>query len=161
MEFKNIQQVEKYTLRILKKYCKHSWSIDWMKRKRVAGMCSPAFYTVHFSKILFELNIKNTDFITNTVLHEIAHAIDYERNKKSGHDPTWKAICQELGIEPERCIFESDIIMPGKYLYQCPVCSFKLTRSRRYIDRAACPFCCKKYNHGRFSDKYLLQLVGS
>ncbi len=165
MNFKTIKEVEEYINSTVNFYLnKHrsNWKFEWFNRKRVAGMCSPDVNTINFSKVIFELNLSNEKFIINTVLHEVAHAVDWELNGNIGHGPSWKKICLILGISSERLIDPGSIILPGKHIYKCPSCDFTLTRNNRYKTAdAACPNCCKKYNSGIFSEKYLLYLVGS
>lgn len=39
----------------------------------------------------------------DTVLHEIAHALDFEERGTSDHGPRWKAIARRVGATPTRC----------------------------------------------------------
>lgn len=39
----------------------------------------------------------------NTMLHEIAHALDYENRGTSDHGPIWKAIATSIGCDAQRC----------------------------------------------------------
>ncbi len=159
MEFKNLKEIEKFIKSTIKKHCFNDWKFEWFERKRVAGMCSPRVCLFNFSKPLFELNLFNSEFITTTILHEIAHAIDWERNKTCGHGPSWKQICVELGINSERLVNGNEINLPGKYIYKCPHCNYKLTRNKQYKTlKAACPRCCCEYNNGKFSKEFELIL---
>lgn len=39
--------------------------------------------------------------IVDTMLHEVAHAIDFCQRKRSGHDAPWKKIAEEIGAIPK------------------------------------------------------------
>ena len=48
----------------------------------------------------------------NTVLHEIAHAIQHERQGYSEHDAAWRAICAEIGCDGKR--LNKNAVMPSR-----------------------------------------------
>jgi len=73
--------------------------------------------------------------ITDTILHEIAHAIAGHRH---GHNRTWKAIAQRIGCTGERC-HEIKHTVPG-WRGQCD-CSNQWTRQR--LSRQARWFVCR------------------
>jgi len=56
----------------------------------------------------------------DTVRHELAHVLAYERNGQSspGHGPLWKETADDIGAEPSRCA--SSRHTDGDYLYGCP-----------------------------------------
>lgn len=75
------------------------WKIRWMSRKatRVFGECYPRQKLIRLSPVLTEMN--NDDVVLNTILHELAHALDFTRFKIIGHGKTWKKICDEIGCD--------------------------------------------------------------
>lgn len=76
---------------------------------RVTGR---AWYVGSVRRIEFALKyFKVTDNVSNgafrnTILHEIAHMIDYAKNgdheRRDGHGPNWKAECEFFGSIPSR-----------------------------------------------------------
>lgn len=86
----------------------HYWDADLMSRRayRSYGRC-------YFRKRLIVLNpnfveMAPDDEVKDVCLHEIAHAIEYERHGTAGHGPRWKAICREIGANPER-LYQGDV----------------------------------------------------
>ena len=41
--------------------------------------------------------------LEDTIRHEFAHALDWEWHKGWGHGDSWKACCELVGANPERC----------------------------------------------------------
>lgn len=41
--------------------------------------------------------------VEDTVRHEIAHALDYERRGRSGHDAIWRILAQQCDATPRAC----------------------------------------------------------
>lgn len=85
------------------------WSVQFNSRLTscMGRACDPVGTPyVEFSTQLFILNLSTPNFkeiVIDIVLHEFAHALDWERNNNWGHSESWKKICEELGCKPERC----------------------------------------------------------
>lgn len=74
------------------------WKFAFNTRRRSLGLCSPKKRTIFLSRYFLD---KVSDFETrDTVLHEIAHALEVIRHGTSGHGPVWKSICREVGAQP-------------------------------------------------------------
>lgn len=80
---------------------------------------------IGLSKKLAFLNSENQ--VKDTILHEIAHALDYIRNgfkhrysgsKRLVHDQVWKDICVEIGANPERCYSAKNVNVPTNHKYR-------------------------------------------
>jgi predicted SprT family Zn-dependent metalloprotease len=82
--------------------------------------------------------------IRDTILHEIAHAIDVERRGTSDHGPTWKAICREIGADPSRTA-DCEIEAPAKWTLRCTKCGHERKVAR--LSRAA-QTGRRWFNHG-------------
>ena len=76
----------------------------WMMRKEIS-----------LSYALTECNDEAQ--VTDTIRHEIAHALAFERYGHGvGHDRRWKAIAAKLGARPQACTRRGEARqMPGKY----------------------------------------------
>ena len=69
---------------------------------RRAGYCN-------YSKNVITLNINYLkskswkDFLDDTPLHELAHAITWQLYDETGHKAVWKSVCYSLGLRGNRC----------------------------------------------------------
>ena len=93
----------------------------------------------------------------NTILHEIAHAIDCEKRGTSDHSWRWRRIALQIGCDGQRCSNAKVDSTKTKYKMVCGNCG-KETPSHKKVRRTyACGDCCNKYNGGRFHEKYALK----
>lgn len=61
---------------------------------------------IELSTQIVALNLQIDDFlkkIEETIIHEWAHALEYEEKKVLSHSPCWRKWMLELGKIPERC----------------------------------------------------------
>lgn len=98
------QEMEKHGLIDL------GWKPEFDEAKRRFGVCKPAEKIISISRPLALLNPEVE--VLDTILHEIAHALAWEKHGNCGHDDRWKSICVEIGARPDRC-YEDDIIEPN------------------------------------------------
>jgi predicted SprT family Zn-dependent metalloprotease len=92
--------------------------------------------------------------ITDTLLHEMVHYYLWFQKKPYGHTPEFHQILKRVGARRYNPIPK---LSPVKYLYECRQCRKKIP-ARRKLRPSACADCCKSYNRGYFSEKYLLVL---
>jgi len=76
---------------------KVSWNRDF---KRAAGMFSPRQSLIELHPGL--LQTKDKRHLTETLLHELAHAMQYYAYNKCDHKETWREMMYLLGQKPER-----------------------------------------------------------
>lgn len=147
------------------------WKRDYNKRKKALGLCSyrGGRYgqinrrgTVFISMELLSRNLDKAYDFEDTIRHEIAHAIHAEIAGRSNHGAGWKAIARAVGADDTRT-HEGFLEMPkGKYLAYCPnpKCDVERPYYRKptAIGRKACGKCCKKYNNGRFDERFKFKL---
>ena len=95
MELTKIRTVAK---ELMEKHGLDNWRFDFSNTRRAIGDASIYQKRIRFSKAFKDLR---DDEIIDTILHEIAHALDYKRNGSSSHGPKWKAICREIGAIPK------------------------------------------------------------
>lgn len=89
--------------------------------------------------------------VRNTILHEIAHAL---APVDAHHGTEWKRIAVSIGCTPERCVHDSAVKPPSRYISFCRNCG---KVSEHNCDRgSACGKCCNALNRGKYSPKYRL-----
>ena len=87
-----------------------NWTGGLDNARRRFGMCNFSKKHISLSRPLCELN--DAAEVRDTVLHEIAHALAWERHGKNcGHDKRWKAICVEIGARPQAC-YDDGVVQP-------------------------------------------------
>lgn len=93
---------EKLARKQLNKYGLHKWKFEWDQAKRIFGRCYWYQKTISISAPLFEANqANNFNEVLDTLLHEIAHALAYVKNRCKDHGPAWKRWCKVVGARPE------------------------------------------------------------
>jgi predicted SprT family Zn-dependent metalloprotease len=125
------------------------WSFGLNDRKGANGVCSPNRKRISLSEYVIDNATREMSGWVNTMVHEIAHAINHELGGR-GHDRQWKAIFLSLGGNGERCSrdtkFENLVEKPiSKYTNVCPnghaSPSHKISRVVR-----SCGKCCPTFN---------------
>lgn len=107
---------------------KHGYKFQWDNRSSRFGAHSGPKRIIFLSKRLTFLN--DEEEVKDTILHEIAHALDYIRNgfcyryapssslhcrgKRLVHDEVWKDICREIGCKPHRCYTDKEVTSPTR-----------------------------------------------
>lgn len=101
------------------------WEIRWNDRLtscmgRAVRKTNGEKY-IELSTKIVQLNLNAPNFlekIRDTILHEWAHALDWEKSKQWGHGPTWRMWMATLGRPAVRC-FDSKLWMvkPNKCKY--------------------------------------------
>ncbi len=158
--FKNIESVAFSAKEMISKFLDKSWKFEWSQSSTYAGVCYYKRKIIKLSDKIMQLNLNNEKFIIDTILHEIAHGIDWERNRVCGHGTSWKRICLELGGNGQRCFSSREIALPkGKFNYVCPECGHTLNCNRKLKRTNACKSCCDKHNNGRFDIRFILKLT--
>lgn len=136
------------------KHALNDWTFAFNRRKRAFGMCDFQKRTIYLSAVLTELNGEAE--VKGTLLHEIAHAL---AGPGAGHGPVWRKVARAVGAKPRRCYSAEEVRQPqSRYLLVCPSCEASTPRHRRPTKFYACRSCCDRYNKGRFSKRYQLQL---
>jgi predicted SprT family Zn-dependent metalloprotease len=92
--------------------------------------------------------LRTMDRIRNTILHEIAHALNGP--SKAPHGVEWKRIAERIGASPERC---SDALrIPGRYIGTCPMCN-RSWRGYHRRNRRYCTACLHERCGGVFDER--------
>ncbi len=129
------------------------WQIKLSRSRKQLGYCNCSTKTIYISTEFMRLN--PFYIIRETLLHETAHAIQYQKSGITNHGKEWKKIAKQLGCSTKRCISIENLKMPkGKYIGKCPVCGMETHFYRKIRRRYSCGKCSKSYN-----DKFRLELL--
>lgn len=142
------------------------WRFEIEDCKRANGRCYSYQKKITLSRYVIEHSDREMSGWINTMVHEIAHAINHMLGGR-GHDRQWKTIFEYFGGSGERCssdvTFSNLIEKPiSKYTQVCPNgCQAPVHRYAKAVDegRRACGKCCKKHNNGKFDKRFILKLV--
>jgi predicted SprT family Zn-dependent metalloprotease len=154
----NLDDIKVLARNIMDTYGLSEWDFKFCNGKQLHGKANLTQKIISISKIHAQYE-QNNKAIKDTILHEIAHALDYNTRGFSNHDVQWKKIARMIGCVPSSrgygistLPFSSKELC--KFIGTCPNCSKIYYRNRR--KKVACGICCKKYSHGRYSKKYEL-----
>jgi len=131
------------------------WSLYFDRAKRRLGQTRFSRREIGLSEEYVANNAEH--LVRDTILHEIAHALV---GSQHGHNATWRAKCREIGAKPQRCKSQADGLVQNqqfKWSVTCPNCGPRGGKHRKSNKPSACGTCCKRYNGGRFTSRFLLQ----
>jgi predicted SprT family Zn-dependent metalloprotease len=151
--------IQTYTLSALNL----GYRFEYSNTKRVFGTCNYMTQIITLSKPICEANLDKIDTqVTNTILHEIAHAFCihiYGVLDGRGHDWKWRDIATQIGCSGDRCYTYEDVNAPtSKYTLECKSCGNTTPKFKKPTKKQACGKCCRKHNFGKFSHDYVLEL---
>ena len=134
------------------------WFFTFNTAKRALGKCKvkgPA-KSIHLSKWLIENSDNSIDTWKNTMLHEIAHAIDFEIRRTTKHDTIWRNIALSIGCNGHRCSkvdYNGDV--KSKYTIKCNSCGWTTPSHKKRKSLGSCPKC----SGGRYNPKYIVEQI--
>lgn len=138
------------------KLSERGWSFGFNNHKRSLGMCYHRRKRIELSLEYAKLNTDKPAVIEEVIRHEIAHAIDFLKRGKSGHDKAWKGVCVQVGANPVRCHSNKDTERPvGKYTLKCDKCGTVYYKHRMVSDSYSCGTCSPK----AYSSKFKLEVI--
>lgn len=113
------------------------WRFDLDRAHRRLGRCSHRKKLITLSVHFIKAKKTTQEDITDTILHEIAHALV---GGQHGHNDVWKRKCIEIGAKPERCGQAFSEV--SRYVGVCPKCGHQsrfYRKVRRYYVCVKCP----------------------
>ena len=118
------------------------WSFGFDRARRRLGVCRTGPRQITLSAHLTPH--LSAEEVENTVRHEIAHAVDWERRGRTNHDRTWKAVARACGAKPERT-YTSDLPddPAAPYDVMCLSCDATLDRYREPATPLWCQACAR------------------
>jgi len=126
------------------------WKFKFNDRKRAFGVCNPSNRTIYLSTYLLETTEREMSGWKNTMIHEIAHAINHHLGGR-GHDYQWRNIFLHLGGSGERCSRDAKKIISlenptSKYTLSCEEGHlFAKHKMSRGSNTWSCPKCTKAH----------------
>jgi predicted SprT family Zn-dependent metalloprotease len=134
-----------------KSYCMNDmgWRFQFNSVKSSFGQCSRRYNMIYLSEWMIRNTKNDMAFWIDTMLHEIAHAIDYTKRGTSDHSWRWKAIARAVGCNANRTgTADYAQNVNSKYTSTCPNCKkqrprHKMTRAMRF-GSYSCGVCLKK-----------------
>jgi predicted SprT family Zn-dependent metalloprotease len=138
-------------------------SVEWNRRMR--SCAGRAFWPDGLIQLNPKLaNISNAE-VRQTVLHELAHLVAYERNsnrKIKSHGKEWRKACKDVGIPGEKATHELSLptrTIRRQWRYECPACRNVIERVRRFKSVVACYDCCLNLTGGHYHDTFRLNEI--
>lgn len=118
------------------------WKFEFDNAKTRFGRCEFVRRRITLSKVPTRANSEAD--VLDTILHEIAHALEWIRHGTHGHKRLWKLICMEIGARPVRCGKVIDPVEVGApFTLDCTSssCNNSGARWRKTRTRFRCGVC--------------------
>ena len=133
------------------------WTPGYCNTRKAIGRCryskSGKTKRIEISKHYLAIEGQNNATMRDTVLHEIAHAIDVEIRGKSDHSHHWKRVARQVGADPTRTT--DQIVQPtGKYTLRCPTCEKTKQMYRQPSTKKSCSSC----SGGRYNPDHMMEV---
>tara|TARA_R110001583_G_scaffold50017_1_gene156194 strand:+ start:6214 stop:6714 length:501 start_codon:yes stop_codon:yes gene_type:complete len=150
-----LEKARNIALKLMRQHGVSDYTFKWDRAVRRFGCHNGRLKTLSLSRPMTE-HETNEKRVINTILHEIAHALDYKKRGKSNHDSEWKRVAMSIGCSGERCSSMAGLDQSNfmKWIASCPSCEKKVYYSRKSKTGKACGSCCKKYNNNKYTTKY-------
>tara|TARA_R100000664_G_C2735937_1_gene125382 strand:+ start:130 stop:627 length:498 start_codon:yes stop_codon:yes gene_type:complete len=151
-----LEKARHMAMKMMRDHGLKDYTFKWDRAVRRFGCHNGRMKTISLSRPLTEHETKEQRVI-NTILHEIAHALDHKKRGYSNHDKHWKKVAKSIGCTGERCTSNSSIDLSRvmKWIGECPKCNKRFHRARR--TNIACGPCCKKYNNNKYTPEYKIE----
>jgi len=121
---RRLRDVLDLAYRLLADHGLTGWRVNYDHARRRAGLCNFTTRTISLSR--HYARQAPLDHITDTILHEIAHALVGPRH---GHDAVWRQKAREIGCTAMRC--HTLTFSAAKWMMVCPNGCFAVERHRR------------------------------
>ena len=121
---RRLQDVMDLSYRLLAEHGLLNWRVSFDHARRRAGLCNFSTKTISLSRhYAREATLVH---ITDTILHEIAHALV---GPSHGHDAVWRRKAREIGCSAMRC--HNLTFTKARWVMTCPNDCFAVERYRR------------------------------
>jgi predicted SprT family Zn-dependent metalloprotease len=116
------------------------WRLVFDNAKTRAGVCRSDRKEIGLSRYL--MGLYSPEQVTETVLHEIAHALAGPRH---GHDRVWQTVARRIGSSGQRCMPADAPKVDGAWEGICPA-GHRTTAHRRPIRVRSCTGCARTFD---------------
>ena len=150
-----LEKARNIALRLMRQHGLSDYTFKWDRAVRRFGCHNGRLKTLSLSRPMTE-HENNEKRVINTILHEIAHALDYRKRGYSNHDSEWKRMAKSIGCSGERCSSDSGVDKSQfmKWVATCPSCEREVYYARKTKVDKACGSCCKKHNNNKYTSEY-------
>jgi predicted SprT family Zn-dependent metalloprotease len=144
------------------------WRFEFSNKKRALGTCISSRYTrvgrIQLSEWVITNSKETYDKWVNTMLHEIAHAIDVTIQGVSSHDYQWQNIARSIGCDAERTTsvqYEDLLANPiSKYTMVCPNGHTSPSHKRKTSHRkSSCNKCNEAIGLTGFNSDFIIKQI--
>lgn len=136
---------------LLAEYGLDGWTFKWDRAVRRWGQCNYRARTISCSEPLMS---RNPGHFTETVRHEIAHALV---GPGHGHDATWRTQARAIGADPVTC-HAADEPVPARWAATCNDCG-KVVAERHRLTAAARTYrhlaCTRKVSEQQTVERFV------
>lgn len=119
------------------------WKVMFNDRISSAGLCSDRKKVLYLSRKF--LKDATNEQIRNTMLHEIAHALEFDKWGESSHNWRFRNLCVEIGCDPDSNLNRETLYgnKYDKWTYTCKGCGAVVGTAKRLknIDKRTCVTC--------------------
>ena len=144
----------------------YGWRFRFGNTKRALGRCMYRTYAkkgvIELSQWVIENSKEDYDKWVNTMLHEIAHAIDVIIRGDSSHDWRWQSVALAIGCDGKRTTqVEFDDLLKNpisKYTIVCPNGHTKPSHKIKHT-RSSCRRCNDAIGGKGFNEDFLLKQI--
>ncbi|AEV83673.1 hypothetical protein ACWT_2768 [Actinoplanes sp. SE50] len=136
----DLSDARELALRLMAEHRLSRWRLTFDDAKTRAGVCRPGRREIGLSRPL--ISLYSPEQVTETVLHEIAHALAGARH---GHDEVWRAIAVRIGCSGRRCVPEEAPRVDGAWEGFCRQ-GHRTTAHRRPVRVRSCRNCSPGFN---------------
>lgn len=114
-EWHSLAEVEAYAAACLQSLQLAGWSFGWDRALHRLGCCRFRERRITLSHYFVEAYLEKDRFqVWRTLLHELAHALAWERRRHAGHGAVWRAYCRKLGLVDETVTTPCDDFTPAR-----------------------------------------------
>lgn len=119
--WESLADVERYARACMDVCGLGDWALVWDRAIRRLGCCKMSRRTLSFSRYYVEAYLpRDQESIRRTILHELAHALAWEKHRDRGHGEAWRYWCAVLGIPGEKSVCRCDDFAPPERSAQEP-----------------------------------------
>ena len=112
--------------------------------------CKSRTKEIKLSKWVIENSNEDISVWRNTVLHEIAHGIDFIIRGTSKHDYRWRNIALAIGCDGERTASIKVESSTSKYTMECGSCGYSFASHKKRKREVSCGKCAPGYFNSEF-----------